>query len=167
MIILYFCMYVRIIPEENTTLSQSSLLLPVCSSAGKGCVGKYTVGVSIPIRWAVQQLQLEGSKNNKWSKYNAFKAKHLKDVGLQIFRQSGHFVFLLPCPHGLSKVLFATSNEKLRTGYFCFTNLWGSKLSTQKMLRSSETSPQICWLIQLNNGLNILPDSLPAVLPCP
>lgn len=40
----------RITPEENTTLSQSSLLLPVCSSAGKGRVGKYTAGVFIPIR---------------------------------------------------------------------------------------------------------------------
>lgn len=50
MIILYFCMHVTIIPEENTELSQSSLLVPVCSLAGKGHVEKYTAGVFIPVR---------------------------------------------------------------------------------------------------------------------
>lgn len=112
MIILYFCFYVRIIPEENTALSQSSLLVPVCSLAGKGHVGKYTAGV-LPITWAVQQFQLEKSKSSKWSKYNAFKAKQNYIWTMWDLKSfCSHDIFLLLCSYGLSKVLFAISNEK-------------------------------------------------------
>lgn len=43
-------MWAGITPEENTTPSQSPLLMGMCSSAGKGGVRKYTTGVFISIK---------------------------------------------------------------------------------------------------------------------